>query len=457
MKRRLLFLVLGALAVSLPSAPTRSACALWASTRIARAARASQLGVALFDSMDEVLPIADFITVHVPRTDGTYHMFAAEQFAQMKDGVVIVNTARGGVVIDEKALSDFMAAGRVFACGIDMLEAEPSAETPLAEFDRAVLTPHLGANTLEAQMRAGVNIARYVANGLEGLVVPTVVNMVSKGRSTRPLPPIFPHVRCAEACSRSSRAKFPKALSIVASGSCAGDMQVLSAATLSGMLSREGQASVSTENADASARRHGIKMEAQQASDSRGYDSIVSMEADGLEISATVPGVHREVHVVSILGYRLDVVPGDHALIFTYADEPGQVGRMGTILGEGASTSRLWLLASAPIAARYLCSSMLKASLRLRLLSESRRRLMRRIPGRFVCKPAMVLFVPWGAVGISGHNRFCSPCASAGHVMDALHHRIMCIFLLRRALLFRVIEYQAGIFAMFDIVDAYHT
>ena len=75
-------------------------------------------------------------------------------------------------------------------------------------------------------------------------------------------------------------------------------------------------------------------MEAQQASDSRGYDSIVSMEADGLEISATVPGVHREVHVVSILGYRLDVVPGDHALIFTYADEPGQVGRMGTILGE---------------------------------------------------------------------------------------------------------------------------
>ena len=296
------------------------------------AARASQLGVALFDSMDEVLPIADFITVHVPRTDGTYHMFAAEQFAQMKDGVVIVNTARGGV-IDEKALSDFMAAGRVFACGIDMLEAEPSAETPLAEFDRAVLTPHLGANTLEAQMRAGVNIARYVANGLEGLVVPTVVNMVSKEVDEAAAAYIPACQMCGSVLTQLAR-EVPKALSIVASGSCAGDMQVLSAATLSGMLSREGQASVSTENADASARRHGIKMEAQQASDSRGYDSIVSMEADGLEISATVPGAHRETHVVSILGYRLDVVPGDHALIFTYADEPGQVGRMGTILGE---------------------------------------------------------------------------------------------------------------------------
>ena len=257
-------------------------------------------------------------------------MFAAEQFAQMKDGVVIVNTARGGV-IDEKALSDFMAAGRVFACGIDMLEAEPSAETQLAEFDRAVLTPHLGANTLEAQMRAGVNIARYVANGLEGLVVPTVVNMVSKEVDEAAAAYIPACQMCGSVLTQLAR-EVPKALSIVASGSCAGDMQVLSAATLSGMLSREGQASVSTENADASARRHGIKMEAQQASDSRGYDSIV--EADGLEISATVPGAHREVHVVSILGYRLDVVPGDHALIFTYADEPGQVGRMGTILGE---------------------------------------------------------------------------------------------------------------------------
>ena len=89
------------------------------------AARASQLGVALFDSMDEVLPIADFITVHAFPVPTASHMFAAEQFAQMKDAVVIVNTARGGV-IDEKALSDFMAAGRVFACGIDILEAEPS-------------------------------------------------------------------------------------------------------------------------------------------------------------------------------------------------------------------------------------------------------------------------------------------------------------------------------------------
>lgn len=294
--------------------------------------RASQLGVMLYDSMEDMLPLADFITVHVPRTDKTYHMFAAEQFAQMKDGVVLVNTARGGV-IDEKAMADFMAAGRVFACGVDMLEAEPSAETPLAEFDRAIITPHLGANTTEAQMRAGVSIARYVANGLEGLVVPTAINMVSDSM-TDAVAAYVP--ACQEAGSVLAQLlhDIPKSLSIMAAGACSSDLRVLSAATLGGVLSRHGEVSVSTENVDSTAHRHGVKIEAAVSADSLGYDSLVSMEGDGVELSFTVPGSHGEVHIVSILRYRLDVVPADHALVFTYADEPGQIGRMGTILGE---------------------------------------------------------------------------------------------------------------------------
>lgn len=294
-------------------------------------ARANQLGVALYDSLDEVLPLADFITVHVPRTPETTHMFAANEFARMKDGVILVNTSRGGV-IDEAAMADFMAAGRVFACGMDMLENEPSPETPLAEFGRAVLTPHLGANTEEAQMRAGLNIARYVANGLEGLVVPTVVNMVSADLADS----VASYVPACQMCGSvlaQLRRDIPKTLSITAAGPCASDLPVLGASALGGMLSRQGQASVSSENVDASARRHGVKLDMAVSADSRGYDSIVSMEADGAEISVTVPGSHHEMHIVSILRYRLDVVPTENALVFVYADEPGQVGRMGTILG----------------------------------------------------------------------------------------------------------------------------
>lgn len=295
-------------------------------------ARAIQLGVELYDDFDEVLSMADFITVHVPRTGETHHMFGAEEFSKMKDGVVIVNTARAGIV-DEKALSDFMAAGRVFACGVDMLEAEPNPETPLAEFDRAVLTPHLGASTYEAQHRAGVDIARYVANGLEGLVVPTIVNMIS-----RDLPDsIASYVPACQTCGSilfHLNRDIPKTLSIMAAGPCANDLRVVSAATLSGMLSRRGEASISAENVESISRRHGVKIEASISGESHGYDSIVSMEADGREISVTVPGSHHEMHIVSIMRYRLDVVPTDHALVFIYPDEPGQIGKMGTILGE---------------------------------------------------------------------------------------------------------------------------
>ena len=123
----------------------------------------------------------------------------------------------------------------------------PPPETPLAEFDRAVLTPHLGANTEEAQARAGVNIARYVANGLEGLVVPTVINMVSSDLADAVANYIPACQMCGSVLAQLSGG-IQKNLSIMAAGPCANDLQVLSASALGGVLSRQGQASVSSEN-----------------------------------------------------------------------------------------------------------------------------------------------------------------------------------------------------------------
>ena len=125
--------------------------------------------------------VADFITVHLPKTEETIGMFGPKQFAAMKDGVILVNAARGGIY-DEESLADFLAAGKIGAVGIDVHESEPCTNGPLHEFDNAILTPHLGAATKEAQQRAGVQIAEYVAAGLEGSIVPTAVNMA-------PVPP----------------------------------------------------------------------------------------------------------------------------------------------------------------------------------------------------------------------------------------------------------------------------
>ena len=106
--------------------------------------RAEQLGVKLYDTTEEAIAEADFITVHLPKTATTIGMFGPEQFAAMKDGVVLVNTARGGIY-DVDSLADFVAAGKMFAVGLDVYEEEPCTSSPLHELDAAVLTPHIAA------------------------------------------------------------------------------------------------------------------------------------------------------------------------------------------------------------------------------------------------------------------------------------------------------------------------
>ena len=102
--------------------------------------RAEQLGVTLYDDLDDILPIADFITVHLPKTKETIGMFGPEQYARMKDGVILVNVARGGIYnID--SLADFVAAGKIFSCGIDVWEDEPCTDSPLHEFPNALRKP----------------------------------------------------------------------------------------------------------------------------------------------------------------------------------------------------------------------------------------------------------------------------------------------------------------------------
>ncbi|MHB8925829.1 MAG: phosphoglycerate dehydrogenase, partial [Coriobacteriia bacterium] len=138
--------------------------------------RAASLGVELVATIDEMLPKVDFLTVHLPKTKETIGMFGAEQFARMRDGVRLVNTARGGIYQTE-ALVEALRSGKVASAAIDVFEVEPCTESPLHELENVILTPHLGASTDEAQDRAGDQIAELIIAGLAGEMVPTAVNV----------------------------------------------------------------------------------------------------------------------------------------------------------------------------------------------------------------------------------------------------------------------------------------
>lgn len=297
--------------------------------------RAEQLGVTLYDDVDALVPLADFITVHLPKTKETIGMFGPNQYARMKDGVILVNAARGGI-FDEKSLADFLAAGKIGAVGIDVHESEPCTDSPLREFDNAILTPHIAASTQEAQLRAGVQTAEYVAAGLEGSIVPTALNMA-------PVPPevmdaVGPYVpACQMMGSMLAQidGEIPQFLKLTTAGALAhADASILVAGTLKGILSYQSTATVTPVNADAVAKRHGIKVETLSSPDAGGYASTVSVVADGTEVACTLAGEAQAARLVSLFGYQLDIAPAGQSLVFEYVDAPGRVGAIGTILGE---------------------------------------------------------------------------------------------------------------------------
>lgn len=296
--------------------------------------RAAALDVTLIDSFEEVLPQADFITVHLPLTQETYGMFGSDQFAAMKNGVVLVNPARGGIFqID--ALADFLAAGKIAAVGIDVYEEEPCTSSPLHEFENAVLTPHISAVTKEAQARAASEIAEYVWAALEGSIVPTAIT--TQGMAADVIDEVHAYMRAAKTAGRllAGLNGVPRHANIQLEGTISdADPSPIVAGVVEGLLSYKQVGSVSIENARALAGRHGVDISTTSSQDAQGFESAIRIKADGAEIAFTLYGLDQQARIISFNGYRIDIAPAAHSLVFEYIDSPGRIGTIGTILGE---------------------------------------------------------------------------------------------------------------------------
>ena len=297
--------------------------------------RALALGVELYEDIDELLPLADFITVHMPKTAETEGMFGPDQFAAMKDGVILVNVSRDGI-FEEKAMSDFIAAEKIRAVGFDVFEGEPCHDSPLHEFPNAVLTPHIAAVTVEAQRRAGVQIATFVAQGLAGSIVPTAVNMSN-------VPPevmdkFGPYLTACQTMGRilsQVEPDIPRQLALTASGTLSSaDTSMLLASALKGLLTYKNIGAVTGANADAVAQRHGIEATLNSQVGASGYDSSLKLETGSSSISCTLYGTDRPARIVSLFGYNLDIEPAAQSLVIRYPDAPGRIGVIGSILGK---------------------------------------------------------------------------------------------------------------------------
>jgi D-3-phosphoglycerate dehydrogenase len=299
-------------------------------------ARAAQLGIELL-SLDELLARADFISVHLPKTPETAGLIDKEALAKTKPGVIIVNAARGGLV-DEAALAEAVNGGHVRAAGLDVFSTEPCTDSPLFELPQVVVTPHLGASTAEAQDRAGTDVAESVRLALAGEFVPDAVN-VGGGVVNEEVAPWLDLARKLGVLVAALSDGLPVSLSVQVRGELASeDVEVLRLSALRGLFSAVIEDAVTFVNAPALAAERGVSAEITTASESPNHRSVVDVRAvahDGsaVNVAGTLSGPQLVEKIVGINGRNFDLRAQGTNLVINYIDQPGALGKIGTLLG----------------------------------------------------------------------------------------------------------------------------
>jgi len=287
-------------------------------------------------SLDELYRRADYITLHVPKLKDTVGLLNQAAFDKMKDGVMIINCARGGIV-NEADLNAALRSGKVAGAALDVFEKEPPGECPLFEIDRVICTPHLGASTVEAQTNVAVQVSEQI---LAFLKTGTIINAVNvPAVSGELLGKIGPLLTLGErmGCLLAQLCRGPaREIAIDYAGEFPEpDLSPVTTAILKGFLTPMVQDTVNFVNAKVMAGERGIKV-AEARSQSDEYINLVTVKAlvDGTRhsVAGTIFG-RKYPRVVKIENFRLELPPQGKFILIHNHDQPGAIGSIGTLLG----------------------------------------------------------------------------------------------------------------------------
>src|ERR1700728_1471255 len=304
------------------------------------AERYRELGVEKAENSEEIYAQADFITIHLPKTPETAGWIDAEAFAKMRDGVRVLNVARGGL-IDDAALKDALDSGKVGGAALDVFPSEPITDYPLFQgYPQVVVTPHLGASTAEATDRASYQSAEQVVAALTGGVVSTAVNIPAVGaEDMEVLGPFLPLARrlgrLAMALAEGSSVERIEAAFM---GRIADfDTRLLTLAVIGGALEGRTEEQVNLVNAPSMAQQRGIVVEEKSVSEAQDFNELIRVTViagdERVAVAGTGIGPNRVPHLVEVQGRRLTIELTPHVCVFRYADLPGMIGRVGTSFG----------------------------------------------------------------------------------------------------------------------------
>lgn len=301
--------------------------------------RFKRLGVEKRDTLEALVQESDYITVHTPKNKETFWMINEKHLPFMKDGVRVTNVARGGI-IKEAAILEGIKTGKIASAGIDVHEAEPSANMELMACENVIVTPHLGASTLEAQLNVGMTVANQVLSGLKGEIVPNAVNLPAIHRDE--LEAIKPYIGLAEKLGKmyyqvQKDAKI-ELIKISYYGELAKqETSMISIAFMKGLLETIISNRVNYINANVIAQERGITFTEKAVVDYYdGYTEYMRIKVKTDQGTFTLGGnlsTKGEGRLVDFNGYEVDLTPGENMIVLQNMDVPGMIGHVGAMLG----------------------------------------------------------------------------------------------------------------------------
>jgi len=298
--------------------------------------KATNLGVKYTTNFDDILA-CDIITIHTPKTKETINMIGREEIAKMKDGVILINCARGGLY-NEDALYEGLKSGKIRFAGIDVFAKEPATDNRLLELNNITVTPHLGANTEESQEKIATQAATAAIEAARGSSYPNALNLPIKEDEMPPF--VKPYLELTQKlgflAAQINKGAF-KSLKVIAEGEISDYLKSLTTFATVGALKESLGESINYVNAEFVAKERGIELLSKKEPNLSGYKNKITVklitDKDSVEISGTVfeDSVQR---IVDINHFALDVEPKGKMILFKNTDVPGVIGEVGMTLAK---------------------------------------------------------------------------------------------------------------------------
>lgn len=299
--------------------------------------KATSLDVEYTSDFDDILA-CDIVTIHTPKTEETINMIGKDEIAKMKDGVILINCARGGLY-NEDALLDGLKSGKIAMAGIDVFNKEPATDHPLLDLNNVTVTPHLGANTKESQRNIAIQAAENAIASARGVSYPNALNLpIKESELPEFAAPYLELVQKIGNMAAQVTKSGVKSIKVVTQGNINELRDSLTTFAAVGVLKESLADQINYVNAEYVAKERGILIENESSKTKSGFENLVTVKlatqsGKVIKISATV--LENTIQrIVEIDGHTLDLDPKGRLILFKNNDEPGVIGAVGSLIAK---------------------------------------------------------------------------------------------------------------------------